>query len=339
MKFNFKICFTLLMLSASLHASAQENTGAADLLKEGTMLNSQKRYPEAIDKLKAALATEPGNAQGNYQMAFALFATGKGLEAIPYLEKTVAANPSPQLSAGAYELLGSIYDQSKQPLKALEAFKSGIAINPNSRSLHYSLALAYSRNKQYGDAEQSAIAAIKLDPKDASSHRTYALVTFHQNKRGEALLGFCNFLLLEPNSARSAEAFGNLQQILQGGVLKPEPGYKTGVPKAYLDQYNGVLTKALAPFATRKYSTAADLLSAQLTAVFAAFGTLPRDKTYYWHANADCFYKLSQTDNMRAFARYISQSANAESGKWLTANPEKAKALSVWIEANKLFYP
>ncbi|MDB5062013.1 MAG: hypothetical protein JWP67_1856, partial [Mucilaginibacter sp.] len=166
----------------------------------------------------------------------------------------------------------------------------------------------------------------------AASQRMYALVTFHQNKRAEALLGFCRFLMLEPNTTQSAEAFGNLQNILNGGSLKPEPGYKPSyATKANADYQNKLLTKARCGFATRRYASPSDLLTAQLKAVFTALGTMPKDKYYF----ADYFYKLSQTEHLSTFARLISQKTYLENAKWLKNNADKVAELEKWIKDTK----
>jgi hypothetical protein len=194
------------------------------------------------------------------------------------------------------------------------------------------LGIAQYRAKKYSNAEQSFINALKLDTGYAASQRMYALVAFHQNKRAEALLGFCRFLMLEPNTVQSAEAFGNLQNILSGGSLKPEPGYKPSLAtKATADYQNKLLTKVLSGFATRRYASPGDLLTAQLKAVFTALGTMPKDKYYF----ADYFYKLSQTEHLPTFARLISQKAYPENAKWLKDNSEKVAELEKWIKDTK----
>ncbi len=181
----------------------------------------------ALQYPSQALKLDPENVQANYEIAFSLLASGKGNDGIPYVEKTIKGSTNISLTAASYDLLGSIYDQDHKSDKAIEAYKKGIEVNPKYQRLHYNLGIAYFRNKQYPEAEASAIEAIKLDPKHASSQRMYALVAFHQNKRIPALMAFCNFLMLEPQTARSAEAYNNIQHILQGGVLKDDKGNST----------------------------------------------------------------------------------------------------------------
>jgi tetratricopeptide (TPR) repeat protein len=243
MKYLKRLFMLLLLVSLGNNVSAQNNTDARALVKEGLQLNDEKKYSEAVEKYKQALKLDSGYLFAGYQVALSLYALDKGTEGIPYLEKIITAN-SP-LNGAAYDLLGLI------------CFK----------------------NRQYAEAEQYAIEAIKLDPKHAGSQRMYALVTFHQNKRMNALLGFCSFILLEPNTPRTAEAYGNIQHILQGGVLKPEAGTAgSHAIDANTNLFNQIIAGAIAETAKRKYASAADLLAAQLKMIFTNAGKMAETK-------------------------------------------------------------
>ena len=309
-----------------------QNDDVNALIKQGIELNRAHDYAGAIEKYKQALNTDPENAQANYQLAFSLAASGKGTEGIPYLNKVTKANGT--LTGPAYELLGSIYDAAKQPQQAIDAYKEGIKIKPDYQPLYFNLGLAYFRAKQYTDAELAAIEAIKLDAKHANSQRLYALVTFHQNKRAPALLALCNFLLLEPDGPRSAEAYTNMQSILKGGALKTEG--KTDAANIAL---NKTLLTAAATTDTRRYASPADLLSAQLKAIFTAVGQLSEKQTgndFFRNYYAAFFYKLAQTEHIPAFARLMDLSANKMADtQWLQQNEDKHKALEAWVAAEK----
>lgn len=326
----------LLFMSAGIFA--QSANDAKMLVTEGVDLNNQKNYAGAIEKYQAALKIDPENIQANYQLAFSLNAEGKAMDAIPYLQKVVKGQASAAIRSSAYELMGSIYDRANQPQQAIDTYNEGIKANPASQSLYYNLGLAYSRTRQYAEAENSAIAAIKLDPAHAGSMRLYALVTFHQNKRAAALLGFCSFLLLEPHTARSTEAYGNIQHILQGGVLKPEPGQAQ--PHA-LEPNNSALnmaiTQAVAPFAKRKYASAGELLAAQLKAIFMAIGPLAEKQSgndFFRKYLAAYFYQLAQTPHMPAFARLMSLSM-PESAQWAKDNAPQMADLEAWVKGTE----
>lgn len=311
--------FTLLCIQ---FASAQD---VATLIKDGRQLSSQKQYPQAIEKYKSALTIEPENPQANYQLAFALFASGKGPEGLPYLDKVVSANKNIPLTAASYSLMGSTYGNTKQLPKAIDAYKNGIKADSTNQRIYYNLGIVQYRSKLYTDAEQSFIDAVKRDSADAGSVRMYALTTFHENKRAEAILGFCRFLQLEPNSKRSAEAFGNLQNILQRGSLQAEEGYQpTSATKTEAFTQNKIINKVLAGFMTRKYASPTALLSAQLKELFAAFGDKYKYAAYY--------NKLSQTDYFETFVRVISQGGLPENAKWVKDNADKLNAYEAWTK-------
>ncbi|GGH22357.1 tetratricopeptide repeat protein [Mucilaginibacter phyllosphaerae] len=307
----------LLITIFTISANAQD---ATMLLKEGQQLAAQKNYAAAIEKYKGALATEPNNPRANYEMAFALFASGKGLQGIPNLEKAVQANTNAAFTAAAYSLMGSIYGNANQLPKAVAAYKNGLKTDSANQRIYYNLGIVLYRGKQYGDAEQTFLEAIKRDSADAGSVRMYALTTFHENKRAEALLGFCRFLQLEPNSTRSKEAFGNLQNILQRGTLPAETGYQpTSATKAEAFAQNKIITKALSGFMTRKYASPTALLTAQLKELYAAFGDHYRYSAYY--------NKLAHSDNFETFVRVISQNSLPENAKWVKENEGKVAEL------------
>jgi len=261
-------------------------------------------------KMLAQQAIDPADNNANYQKALTLYRSGTPAEGIPYIEN-ILKNTS-TIKPAAYDLLGNIYDQLKQPEKAIDAYKAGIAIDPKYQNLWFNLGLAYFRIKKYADAEQSAIEAIKLDPKHANSQRMYGLVAFHQNKRVEALLAFCSFLLLDPNNARASEARTNIQSILNGGELKPGQGTPTTDKNEIA--LNNKLSAIIAAGKTKKLTGNA-LLEYQLKNIFITAGeqaSKKADKTFFDKFFGEYFYKLAQSNNMPAFAKLIGQSVNKD---------------------------
>ena len=277
---------------------------------------------------------DPADNNANYQKALSLYQSGKPADGIPYLEN-ILKNTS-TIKPAAYDLLGNIYDQLKQPDKAIDAYKAGIALDPNYQNLRFNLGLAYFRINKYADAEQSAIEAIKLDPKHANSQRLYGLVTFHQNKRVNALLAFCSFLLLDPNNARAGEAYTNIQSILKGGALKPGEG----VPATDKNTIalNSGLTAIIAAGKTKKLPTY-ELLEYQLKNIFIMAGQHSAKKPvkeFFDNYYANFFYKLSQSNIMPAFVKVISLSVNkAENEKWQQEHPQQIADLESWVKTTE----
>ncbi len=334
----YKNLVTLTLTAITLNVFAQDKGSVSDLVKEGVQLNDQGKYADAIAKYNEALKIDPENAQANYEMAFTLVLSGKGNNGIPYAEKAIEKSNSAQLKAACYDMLGSIYDNDHQTQKAIESYKKGIQINPKYQRLYYNLGLTYFRNKQFADAEANAIEAIKLDPKHASSLRMYALVAFHQNKRVNALMGFCSFLVLNPQGPQAAEAFGNIQHILQGGVLKDANGKNTIILSPKGNQENESMNMAISMSALsgqNKKLTGMELLEYELKSIFTIAGETSEkkaDKDFYDKFFADYFYKLAKSDNIPAFTRLVSLSANKDTNtKWMNEHDDQVKALDNWL--------
>jgi len=333
-----KNLITLILAVITLNVSAQDKGSVSDLIKEGVQLNDQGKYADAIAKYNDALKLDPENAQANYEMGFTLVQSGKGNDGIPFVQKAIEKTSSLQLKAACYDMLGSIYDNDHQTQKAIDAYKNGIQINPKYQRLYYNLGLSYFRNKQFAEAETNAIEAIKLDPKHASSLRMYALVTFHQNKRANALMGFCSFLLLNPQGSQAAEAFGNIQHILQGGVLKDASGKTTILLSPKGDKENESMNLAISMSeltAQNKKLAGMDLLNDELKSIFTIAGEISEkktDKSFYDKFFADYFYKLAKSDNMPAFTRLVSLSGNKDTNtKWMSEHDDEVKALDSWL--------
>lgn len=314
----FKKGLLIIALVLTTGLAYAQNVDVSGVIKEGIRLNGEKNYPAAIEKYKEALAAEPDNVQANYQLAFSLNASGKGTEAIPYLNKVIKTGGD--LTGPAYELMGSIYDTAHQPQQAIDAYQQGIKLKPDYQPLYFNLGIAYFRAQKYADAELAAIEAIKLDPKHANSQRLYGLVTFHQNKRVPALMGLCSFLLLDPEGQRADEAYTNLQSLLKGGDLKA----------AKADPETLMLNKTL----SITIAASGSQLEAQLKNIFTAVGKLGEKggkQSFFWNYYSAFFYKLSQTPHFSTAVKMISLSADKTSGaNWLQNHADQRKALDDW---------
>jgi tetratricopeptide (TPR) repeat protein len=232
--------------------------------------------------------------------------------------------------------MGSIYGNANQLSKAISAYKNGIKTDSTNQRIYYNLGIVQYKGKKYYDAEQNFIKAIRRDSTDAGSVRMYALTTFHQNKRVQALFGFCRFLQIEPNTERSAEAFNNLNNILNNGVLKSEAGYRVYPGnKAQIDAENFVLNSAVASVSSERYISPTAALTAKLNAAFKAFENAEATNYYFWYTLAGYYSKLSKTKYLEIFARVISQSNIAENAAWLKGNANKIAAYEAWMKENK----
>ncbi len=267
-------------------------------------------------------------------MGFTLTTEKRYDEAIPFLEKAIVLNPK---SAASYNLLANIYEDKDQTDRALAYYKQGIKVVPENQKLHVNMALFYYRLGMFDESEGQAIDAIKLNPNNASSHRVYALATYRLKKRGVSLLAWCNFLLLEPDTKRTGEAYNNIMRILNYGIKKTDDKHiSVQVSSDESASGNFALPMAvLAATADKKGLSATDSLTLQLTEVFkvsSGFDGTNRQK-FYTHCFSDYFRKLAASNNMPAFARYVSLSAyKKENLAWFEQHDKELTELEKWAK-------
>ena len=321
------------LLTIAAHAQTTDTT--KDLVKQGVALNDAGKYPEAIEKYTEALKADPNNLQADYEMGYTLYSSGKGKDAIPFLEKIVQSKDS---KYETYDLLGSIYDDNNEGDKAIECYKNGIKDNPNYERLHFNLGISYLRQKRYAEAEACETDAIKLDPKHASSQRIYAMAEYEQGKRIYALEAWCSFLLIEPNSERSADVFKDMKKVINYGVTQKDAKH-TNINISVSEMSAGTLSLPLTVIASTEGKTglsAVDSLTLQLTAIFkAAPGSdeiikQPALANFY----AKFFDQLAASGNMPAFVRLISLSVYKDDDvAWFKENSKQLDALDLWIRS------
>jgi tetratricopeptide (TPR) repeat protein len=337
MKTYHKILPIFLLSIFSCTAFAQNKEGAKDLVKQGITLNDQEKYEEAIAKYKEAIKADPNYATAYYELGYTLFSTGKEKDAIPYLENALKLDPK---LAGAYDVLGSIYDDDRQFEKASDYYRQGIKASPDYQMLYYNLSISCFRQGKYDEAEVNAVQSIKLNPKHASSQRAYAMIAFKQNRRGVSLLAWSSFILLEPQTKRSAEAYNYIKYILNYGINRgADRNININISAGDSDPGNLALPIAvLAATTDKKGLTGIDSLRLQLKSVYEVGETFNINKhdDFYAHFYADYFKKLAETDNMEAFSRLVSLTANKEENvQWFKDNSTKLSALDGWISTAK----
>ncbi|NLR91029.1 MULTISPECIES: tetratricopeptide repeat protein [Flammeovirga] len=108
-----KLVCSLLVVSPAFSQSA------ADYLEKADFLLANNRYNEALDMLDQAINASPNDGSIYFKKANTYLAVTKFGDAIQTLEACVKADPG---FFRAYEMLGDLYSQRKQPIKAVEFY-------------------------------------------------------------------------------------------------------------------------------------------------------------------------------------------------------------------------
>jgi serine/threonine protein kinase/tetratricopeptide (TPR) repeat protein len=128
-----------------LQAASQHDPGVRSLTNLGVALLLLRRYPEAEDTLRKALARQPGDPSATLNLADCLTLAGRGKEART-LYSEIAATGDRLATPGNWQLL-TVKAQALAHLgaaeKAVEAIQQALRLTPDNAQLAYEAAVVY----------------------------------------------------------------------------------------------------------------------------------------------------------------------------------------------------
>jgi tetratricopeptide (TPR) repeat protein len=148
------------------------------LLNHGLVLDALERHEEALASYDKALAIQPAYAEALYNRGIALRSLGRLAEALASFERALAIRPG---SPEALYNRGSALQALRRPAEALDSYDKALAIKP--------------------------------DYVEALNNRSLALLELH--RPAEALASFDQALAIEPNHAKALNNRGNTLQELK----------------------------------------------------------------------------------------------------------------------------
>ncbi len=181
----------------------------------GNAFSELKKYDEAIQHYRQAIIIEPNYAEAFNNLANAFRQKGQQQEAIAYYKEAIRLNGE---YGEAHFNLGIILSQQSQFEEAIRQYQKALKINPEFTQAHNNLA---SLLAQRGDVEGAIIhyrQAITIDPEFAKAHNNLGSILAGQGKFKEAILYFEKAVEIDPSYT---DARNNLQlaQSLAGKKL------------------------------------------------------------------------------------------------------------------------
>ncbi|HZR56409.1 MAG TPA: tetratricopeptide repeat protein [Terriglobales bacterium] len=199
-------------------------TASANVLEErADVLRAEKRFFDAIDYYRAALAKKPNDSRIYNKTGIAELLTQRWREATRDFQHAIKSD---RQSSDAYNNLGVIYYEEKKYGKAIKQYKKAITILPSSASFHSNLGAAYFSKKEFENASLEYAKALQLDPEifERTSHTGVSAQLSSPNDRAHYDYVVAKLYAKMGSPDRSLEY---LRRAL-------EEGYK-GVDNAYKD--------------------------------------------------------------------------------------------------------
>jgi hypothetical protein len=103
--------------------------------------------------------------------------------------------------AGLHDDVALLYMELGKNGKAIEHFKTSLALKPKSAPAHYNLATALTVARQLDEATAEYREALKIDPAYANAHNNLGNVLLSQKRFDEAIREFEEVVRLQPESA------------------------------------------------------------------------------------------------------------------------------------------
>lgn len=219
--FRYTLAAAILFLVASsapaqlkpVSPSTDEQNALAD---EGLALMEGGKHDLAIAKFEELLKSQSDNIDALYGLASSYFEKKEFRKSLEYASR--AAEYESDYLQSLYTILGSNFDMLRQPEQAIEAYRKGIVLFPDSYLLHYNLGITMISTKLYSEAAASFKRSIELEPRHPASHFGLANVYLQLGYRVPALLAVTRFLILEPASKRSEAALILVDGLLNAGL-------------------------------------------------------------------------------------------------------------------------
>jgi tetratricopeptide (TPR) repeat protein len=146
-------------------ALAPSNIDAANNLALALLTSRGPKEAEPI--IRQAVALQPQNPMGHYVLALVLSALGDFATAIAGLQNALTTghtNPT-----DVYKAMGRVYLEWGAPADGITAFKSALALKPNSTELLFELGEAQHIAKLHAEAAESYTQCLRLAPHNAAA--------------------------------------------------------------------------------------------------------------------------------------------------------------------------
>ena len=146
----------------------------------------KREYERALPYLEIAIKTNISSlkAWAYFQIGYCYVELKSYIKAIEAYKQAIRIDPD---DAIAYYNLGYVYDNINNYTKAIEAYKQAIRIDPDYADAYTNLGCAYGQLDLYKDAVEAFKQAIRIDPDDTNAHGGLGLTYYLIGDKSSAL--------------------------------------------------------------------------------------------------------------------------------------------------------
>jgi tetratricopeptide (TPR) repeat protein len=145
-----------------------------------TLDGHEKRLPESVARIDAAIAADPGNAKLQQLGGVLAEMTGRPADAETMYKKAIELDPA---DLTGYERLARFYSATGRLPDTVKTYEKAVEIHPDQANVHHFLGVLYELGGQRELAQKRYEDAIRLDPKlsEAKNNLAYLFAETGQN--------------------------------------------------------------------------------------------------------------------------------------------------------------
>jgi len=183
-----------------------------------------ENYPEAIERHRAVIDSNPNNALAHYHLGFAYGLMGQHQRELAEYQKAVS------LGLDDWQLflnLGLLYLENGQLRDATEVLRLATLLGPDHAEPHFNLAIAYERRGMLEQAEQQMLLSLEIDPTQVDAQNTLGAIYAEEGKYMRAHDEWTEIVRANPDYAPARANLNILQRVERTGVegLSPQSGF------------------------------------------------------------------------------------------------------------------
>lgn len=173
----------------------KDRIGTYELISDAIADSQHGRYPDSIEKLKAALKTDPESVSAHYLQGLNYYRSKMYPEAVDELQKTVQLSPDYSL---AVFNLGMAQARTGQIDAAIVTLQRALQLDSTNFEAAFNLGVAYIQKRDLESAAGAFRRSIAINPDLARSHRALGETLLYQNKLDEAIMALRRAVELAP---------------------------------------------------------------------------------------------------------------------------------------------
>lgn len=191
--------FNLVLLFISQIGLAQnkpELINSGDLLTQGTKLNDEGKYKEAIELYSKISRSDTNYSDALHELSYSCYLDSQVEASLNYAQTGLKLFP--EKAADWYSLMGNAYDEGEKRDQAISCYDSALKSRPYNYLTWFNKGIAFYNLNRYDDAKACLQRAVLINPYHPSSHYFLGVICVAQGKIVPAMLSFTTCLLANP---------------------------------------------------------------------------------------------------------------------------------------------